>query len=207
MSLKVLLLSDSNSEHTEKWAMGLAAENIEVGLFSFNKSTYKWYENVKNITVLYEPESGINANTKFTKLNYFSNVADLKKAIAVFKPDILHAHYATSYGLIGALADFHPYIISSWGTDVMKFPQKNFLNRSILRYNLKKADVLCATSFTIKDYINQVISKDVKVIPFGVDTDVFKPRTVKNIFGAGDFVVGSIKPLEKLYNIDVIIEA
>lgn len=207
MPVKVLLLSDSNSEHTEKWALGLASRNIEVGLFSFNKSTYHWYESIKNIKVLYEPGSEVNANTKFTKLNYLGKLTELKKAIREFRPDVLHAHYATSYGLIGALTGFHPYVISSWGTDVMKFPQKNFLNRSILKYNLRKADVLCATSFTIRDYINEVIQKDVKVIPFGADTEVFRPKEVEKLFSADDFVVGSVKPFEKLYNIDVIIKS
>ena len=45
--MKVLLLSDTYSEHTEKWALGLASKGIEVGLFSFNKASYKWYENKK----------------------------------------------------------------------------------------------------------------------------------------------------------------
>ena len=57
-------------------------------------------------------------------------VGTLKTAIAQFKPDVVHAHYATSYGLIGALSGFHPFVISAWGTDVMKFPQKNFINKA-----------------------------------------------------------------------------
>src|SRR4051812_2863748 len=115
MPAKVLLLSDTNSEHTEKWALGLAAKGIKIGLFSFNKARYNWFENNSNIELLYQPDIGINANSKSTKLNYISNVKVLKKIIAKFKPDILHAHYATSYGLIGALTGFHPFVISVWG--------------------------------------------------------------------------------------------
>ena len=43
-----------------------------------------------------------------SKLSYLKFVGTLKKAIAQFKPDVVHAHYATSYGLIGALTGFHP---------------------------------------------------------------------------------------------------
>jgi len=204
--MKVLLLSDTHSEHTEKWALGLANSGIKVGLFSFNKASYDWYVH-ENITVFFEPEKPINAESTLTKLAYIKYVSILKKIIKHFKPDVLHAHYATSYGLVGALANFHPYVISSWGTDVMKFPNKNFVAKSILKFNFKKADLLCATSFTIKDYINQVIKVPVSVIPFGININEFKPKNVESLFGPDDFILGSIKPVESLYNIDILIKS
>src|SRR5438105_2510828 len=115
--MKVLLLSDTHSEHTEKWARGLADKGIEVGLFSFNKAAYEWHQ-YERITVFFEPEDVINADRFLTKLSYLKYVSILKKIIRHFKPDILHAHYATSYGLIGALSGFHPFVLSVWGSDV-----------------------------------------------------------------------------------------
>ena len=55
--MRILLLSDTYSEHTEKWALGLASNGVEVGLFSFNKASYPWHQNKTNITVLFEPEN------------------------------------------------------------------------------------------------------------------------------------------------------
>ncbi|MBC7695241.1 MAG: glycosyltransferase [Burkholderiales bacterium] len=202
--MRVLLLSDTYSEHTEKWALGLASNGIEVGLFSFNKASYPWYLNKKNISLLFEPKEKLDISGK---LSYLRFVGSLKIAIAQFKPDILHAHYATSYGLIGALSRFHPYVISAWGTDVMKFPQKNFINKTILKYNLRKADAICATSNTIKDFLKPVTDKPIHVIPFGVDVNEFSKKEVKSLFDQNTFVIGSIKPLEKLYNTDVLIKA
>lgn len=205
--LKILLLADVYSEHTEKWAIGLAAQNVKVGLFSFNKASYPWYEGVANIEVLYEPSNQLGATSDTGKLAYLKHVGLLKQALREFKPHVLHAHYATSYGLIGALSGFHPLVISAWGTDVMKFPQKNLLNRLMLKYNLRKADAICATSFTIREYLKPVTDKNVQVIPFGVDTDVFCKKQVDSIFSFGAFVYGSIKPLNSLYNTDVMISA
>ena len=204
--MKILLLSDTFSEHTEKWALGLANNGAEIGIFSFNRASYEWYHHPR-ITVFFEPEKSINAESTLTKLAYLKYVTVLKKIIKHFKPDILHAHYATSYGLVGALSNFHPFIISSWGTDVMKFPNKNFVAKSILKYNFRKADLLCATSPTISDCIKDVITKDVTVVPFGVDVNDFSPRKVPSLFQEGDFVLGSIKPLETLYNIDILIDS
>lgn len=202
--MRILLLSDIYSEHTEKWALGLASNNIEIGLFSFNKASYLWYQNIANITVLFEPSKVLNTSNK---ISYLKHVKSLKKAIKLFKPDIVHAHYATSYGLIGALSGFHPFVISAWGTDVMKFPQKNFINASLLKYNLNTADAICATSHTIEEYLKPITSKRVNVIPFGIDINVFSKKEVKSIFSPEAFVFGSIKSLEEIYNIDVLIRA
>ena len=205
--MRILLLSDTYSEHTEKWALGLASNGIEVGLFSFNKASYPWHYGKPNITLLFEPESQLNPVSTSSKLSYLKHVKLLKAAISQFKPDIVHAHYATSYGLVGALAGFHPYVISAWGTDVMKFPQKNFIFKSILKYNLSKADTICATSYTIKDYLKPVTSQEIQVIPFGVNVMEFSKKEVKSLFGKDSFVIGCIKALEDLYNIDVLIKA
>ena len=202
--MRILLLSDTYSEHTEKWALGLASNGIEVGLFSFNKASYAWHQNQKNISVLFEPNEKLDTSSK---LSYLKFVGSLKKAIAQFKPDVVHAHYATSYGLIGALSGFHPFVISAWGTDVMKFPQKNFINKAILKYNLRKADAICATSNTIKEFLKPVTDKTVNVIPFGVDVNTFCKKEVNSLFEKNTFVLGSIKPLEELYNTDVLIKA
>lgn len=205
--MKILLLSDTYSEHTEKWAIGLAEHDIEVGLFSFNASSYPWFEKQKNITLLFEPKNKHNSNSLIGKLAYFTFLNALKKSITQFKPDVVHAHYATSYGLIGALSGFHPFVISAWGTDVMKFPQKNFLNKRILNYNLNKSDAICATSHTIKDFLSQITNKHIDVIPFGVDTSVFCKKKVTSLFEESTFVIGCIKALETLYNVDVLIKA
>jgi len=204
--LKILLLSDTFSEHTEKWALSLANRGLKIGLFSFNKASYDWY-NHPNITIFFEPDTKINAESTLTKLAYLKYVSILKKIIKHFQPDILHAHYATSYGLVGALSGFHPFVISSWGSDVMKFPNKNFVAKSILKYNFRSADALCATSHVIKEYISKISTKPVSVIPFGIDGTVFKPFAKVSPFGDGHFVIGCIKSLESIYKIDVLIKA
>ena len=68
-------------------------------------------------------------NTLFHKVSYLCTMDVLKEKIDRFAPDILHAHYASSYGLLGALTDFHPYVISAWGSDVYDFPRKNILKK------------------------------------------------------------------------------
>lgn len=203
--MKVLLLSDTYSEHTEKWAVGLAQNGVEVGLFSFNKASYPWYEK-EGITVFFEPEDSINAESFLTKLSYVKYVSVLNKIIKHFKPDILHAHYASSYGLIGAMTGFHPFALSVWGTDVYEFPKKSRIHKRIFQYNLKKADIIFSTSEIMREEVNRYTKKEVRVTPFGVDTTKF---SAKNMVASGDncIHVGTIKPIEDIYGIMQIIEA
>lgn len=203
--MRILLLSDTYSEHTEKWALGLADQGLKIGLFSFNKASYEWYDH-KNITVFFEPEKKINAESTFTKLSYFKYVNILKKIINHFDPDILHAHYATSYGLIGALSGFKPFVLSVWGADVYDFPRKSKLHKKVLQFNLKKANVLMSTSEVMKQELQKYTAKEIIVTPFGVDVNVFKKETSSKI--ENEFInVGTIKPIEEKYGITYIIDA
>lgn len=203
--IKVLLLSDTYSEHTEKWAISLADSGIEIGLFSFNKASYEWY-NHKNITVFFEPDKKINAESTFTKLSYIKYVSILKKIIKHFKPTILHAHYATSYGLVGALSGFKPFVLSIWGSDVYDFPTKSKLHKKIFQYNLNKADVLMSTSHIMKQEILKYTQKEIVVTPFGVDVKTFSKKE-NPLKKANTIYIGTIKPIEEKYGITTIINA
>src|SRR5579872_6895528 len=119
--MRILLLGDGGSAHIQKWVTSLAKKDVEIGIFSlhhFNADVYKY---ISNITILNNP-SYKNSRSVFTKLNYLTNTGLLKKQIQFYKPQILHAHYATSYGMLGAKTGFKPYVVSVWGSDIYDFP-------------------------------------------------------------------------------------
>ncbi|MEO6904414.1 MAG: glycosyltransferase family 4 protein [Bacteroidia bacterium] len=207
MANRILFLSDSNSEHTEKWVLGLADLGFEIGLFSFKEADYDWFSAHPKITSLNSKQIPKSSSTFFIKIAYLRMLPELKKIITEFKPDILHAHYATSYGYLARLSGFKPYFISAWGTDVMKFPYKNIANKLLLKKNLEKAAQLFATSNTIKKYIQKITNAPVTVIPFGVDIKKYIPREIKRPYSDKTIVIGVIKPIEKIYAIDIIIKA
>lgn len=201
-STRILLLADINSEHTQKWAIGLVNSGYEIGIFSFTAPGSDWYK-AYGIHCLHEPSVSRQANRLLSKLGYIRFLPKLKKTIAEFQPRILHAHYASSYGMLGALSRFSPFIISVWGTDVMKFPHKNIFTRFIVKYNLRKADAVCATSNVLKTHIRQLVNKRVEVIPFGVDLEEFMNKPALKDKNA--FTIGCVKSLEKNYNIRSLI--
>lgn len=206
--MKVLLLADIASEHTERWALGLARKGVRVGLFSFNKSHYAWYDNVDNIELLFEPEKRVGGLSIFEKVNYFRYYFPLKRAIKSFNPDILHAHYASSYGLLGALSGFKRLVISVWGSDVFEFPKQNSLYPKILRFALSKPKLICSTSFCMREEAKHYTEKPIEVVPFGIDLNRFQRLDAELPFSNAEHInIGCIKSIDKKYGTDVLIRA
>ena len=68
------------------------------------------------------------------------------------------------------------------------------------------ADLILATSNTIVKAIHEVVHVNTVIIPFGVDINYFKPKEVKEP-ASNEIVVGTVKSLEEIYGIDVLIKA
>lgn len=202
---RLLILSDIASEHTQRWVLSLAKAGYEIGIFSLNHSTEEWYQGNKNITVLHQAKQKVADDSVFSKLNYLSVLRLLKRKIQEFAPDVMHAHYATSYGLLGVRSGFHPLVISVWGTDVFVFPKKSFIHAKLISYIFSKATNLCSTSFCMRDEIIKYTDKEIEVIPFGVDVTRFIPVDANK--ENNPIVIGNIKALEPSYGNHILLEA
>jgi len=202
--MKVLLLGDISSAHLQKFAISFSKNGIDVGIFSFNHAEVEWWKNETRITILHQTAKKKSSHSIITKLSYLFLIGKLNKAIRFFQPDILHAHYASSYGLLGRLSGFHPFVISVWGTDVMKFPLHNVINKYILTKNLEHADLIFATSNVLKYHCEKYTTKTTEVIPFGIDLNKFSftDKIPKN-----EIIIGCVKSLEPIYRIDLLIDA
>ncbi len=205
--MRLLLLSDANSPHTIKWSTSLAKRGIELTIFgisSLHVEDYKGYDNI-NIITLKEPLNGREG--ALAKIRYLKALPLLKRLLATFRPDILHAHYASSYALLGALSGFHPFIVSVWGSDIFSFPRKSPFHNAIIRFNLSKADMVLSTSHVMARQTRGFTKKEIIVTPFGVDLDVFKPGKISSCFSNCDIVIGTVKALEQEYGIEYLIRA
>lgn len=202
--MKILLLADGASAHVQKWAIALANSGVHIGVFTFNYSEKYWWANIPNLEMLFQPDRKYVTSKLSTKLKYITYLKKLKKVIKDFNPDIVHSHYASSYGLLGRLSGFKPYVITAWGTDVMKFPFKNSINKKILIANFKSANVVCASSYVTEEYIHKIVDLPIHVIPFGAECDKFSPGLE---IDKDEITIGSIKSLEAIYRMDLLIES
>lgn len=201
-------MSDSSSEHTEKWALGLAAHGIKIGLFSFNRARYPWYEGIENIELLFESNQHVSGSALFEKIKYLNYLKPLRKKIKEFNPDIVHAHYATSYGLLAILSRFKVVGVSVWGSDVYDFPKQNFLFKRLLEYIFTKATFICSTSYCMKNEALNYTNKSIIVTPFGIDVEKFNRQDNDLPFSnSNEITIGNIKALETKYGAEILIKS
>jgi len=206
--MKVLLLADAASSHIIKWANGLHEKGLEISIFGL--SSYDWVQYNAGIKIdIFAIPQFIKwqADGSLLKTGYLLALSRLKKKIRNFKPDIIHAHSASSYGLLGALSGFHPFVISVWGNDVYNFPKKSYFFKKVIVYNLKKSDMLLSTSKIMAEETKKYTNKNIQVVPFGIDIEKFKPKKTKSLFYENDIVIGTIKSVEKKYGTENLVRA
>jgi len=191
----ISFLANASSTHTAKWVNHFSSKGHNVNLISF------------------EDPCGIGPEVNFHKLTsrwssnfrYFTAIAQVQKILEAIRPDILHAHYAAGYGTLGRLVNFHPYVLSVWGSDVFEIPERSPLHRALIKANLESADRLCSTSRFMADHTRQYCKSEMAITPFGVDCDRFKPRDFP--LSDKEFLIGTVKTLDEKYGIDYLIKA
>lgn len=206
--IKVLLLADPSSSHTSKWTNSL--KRIGVNLKLFGLSAYNPEEYDKEIeisTIDFSKSIKSKSDGNWRKLVYLKAFNRVRETIRLFQPDIVHCHYASSYGIIGALSRFKPLFISVWGNDIYDFPKKSIIHKKAIKFVFNKSEKIFSSSKIMADEIRKYTKKFVKVIPFGIDIDLFKPFEVKKMFDDDTIILGSVKSLSFKYGNDIVIKA
>ena len=188
----VCILGNEGSIHIRRWIEGLRNLGLKVDLVTLNKTDN---QDLKGIS--------LNAGSK---ISYLTKVGRLRKIIKKLNPQILHAHYASSYGFLMSFIDHPQKILSVWGDDIVVFPNKNPLFKYIVRRSIDHAHVLTATSLFLKKTVSQLcaVHPPTLVIPFGVDLNHFKyverPQRKK-------ISIGFAKALKPKYGVDYLLYA
>lgn len=208
--LKLLILADIENHHTKKWAVPIANSGINVRLVGFGKRIPDIYNNSNIVVSLFNPKWDYTKSVKggsLAKLICCMCVFELRAIINSYKPNLIHVHSAATYGMIGLLCGFNPYIVSLWGSDVYIMPKRSFLHLNFLKLNLLRASKIFSTSTAMAREATKYTKKPIYITPFGVDIQQFRPLKKNNIFNKKDIIIGTTKSLEKVYGIDYLIEA
>jgi glycosyltransferase involved in cell wall biosynthesis len=115
------------------------------------------------------------------RLNFLIRTWQTRRLVRKIKPDILHAHYIFGYGLFGALSGFHPFVVSPWGSDIATFPEKSKIHRSLVKYALKRADLVHVGDETTAERVKSLIGgrSSIHLIKWGIKPDLFRPNRNK----------------------------
>ena len=213
--LTIFFLGNIESPHTAKWVQYFADQGHNVHLASYFPASGVICEtNNVNLHII-KRKIPINIWPFNTLLNFPFTLARIKKLIKIIKPDVIHAHYATSYGHLAALTNLRPFILTAWGSDILVTPKEYWLARQIVKYVLKKADLITCDAEHMKKAMIDLgaESSKIEIINFGIDTKKFIPGPKndgsKNEIGFSgrSKIVISLRSLEQIYNIETLISA
>lgn len=198
--MRICVLGNALSIHTKRLVTYLVNKGHEVCVISFRKSE------IEQIPVYcYEPQYN---NFLYKVFHFLKNLREIKKQIWEIKPDILHAHYLTSYGLLGALSGFRPLVVSAMGTDLIVDSKKSLPHRFILSYVIKKANLVTLGASHLAMRIQELggdLNKTIKVTA-GVDTKHFNIRKRPQRDNRRTVIL-SCRVFEREQNIEYLIQA
>lgn len=207
MPIKLLILGDLRNSHTLRWATDLTEYGLDVTVFSLHPPvrdagdlTFKTI-----ISRVFTKRRFLRLPGLSPAIKYLACAREIRHLCRKLQPDLCHAHYAISYGFLGALAGVRPFVVSIWGSDVFYHPRHFPRFRHVLRYTFKKAGAVFSTSHAMAKESRRYGAEKIHITPFGVDTDLFRPRPDGR--RPNEVRLGTFKPLEHLYGIDTLIRA
>lgn len=175
------------------------------------------YDRISNdifdIEIITSDIGKLPSGTPFTQVDFsfrslktfFSTPSAIRKKIKSFQPDVIHVHQANSvafYTVLGAKGQKVPIVLSAWGSDILINPEKSKLLRWMVRFVLKRVDIITSNSHHMGEKVQALLPEktlDIEICNFGVaelDVSTEKER-----------IVYSNRAHEPLYRITEVIDA
>ncbi len=193
---RILFFADAASVHTRRWVAAVAERGAQAIVVTRNPGEVPGAQEVITIA------PGCD------KLGWFSALPQVRRVARElrlrFKPDLVHGHYVTSYGMWAAACGLDvPTVLTAWGSDILVTPRESRLMRAVVGWSLRRADLITADSLDMIDAISGYHPQaSVQQVLWGADTDTFCPAAP-----AAGFEVVSLRSWEPNYNIELIVEA
>jgi glycosyltransferase involved in cell wall biosynthesis len=192
----MLLLGDARQVHLRRWADYFAGRGYDVLALSL--------------------EPGDDFPTPFRRirvahwipdaLRYPIAAASVRRIAARFRPDVVSAHFVPNYGVIAALVFRRPWVLSTWGSDVMTDPDKSAFHRWRVGLVLRRAAYVTSDAQVLTERIRSfgVPEDRILTFPYGVDVRLFHPAPAAPPTGPR---VLTNRKLEPVYCVECAIDA
>jgi glycosyltransferase involved in cell wall biosynthesis len=193
--VKILYLADAPYPHTWRWVEHFRNAGVQCEVISFRP----W--DIPGVPVHY-----VNGGEALGKARYLIHARRVRNLIHNLQPDVMHALHLTSYGFLGALSGFRPFVLSVWGTDVLEAPRLTPFHRWLTRYALAHADTITATGLHLATETTRYApaGAPITVVPYGVDMRRFRPQPRST---SDHVVIGAVSRLSPEKGMRYLIEA
>lgn len=143
MTATVLLVGDLDSVHVQRLARGLRDSAIEVRVAGFGEQAIEGVE-----------VHDLGARRSRRNVRYLRGIVPLARLIRRRRPQIVHAHFLTSFGLMATLAMWLAFplgrrsalVQTVWGTDLLVTARQSRIHAILARLTLRSADLVTGDS-------------------------------------------------------------
>lgn len=191
--MRIALMSDGANVHTRRWAGYLREQGDDVLLLTLQEPVE-----------MPVPARRLGPYPPPQMLAYSLAARPARRALAEFAPDLVNAHFVPNYGWMALLAGIRPWVLSTWGSDVLVNPQRSPLHRWRARRVIRAADLLTSDAQMLTDAIHALAGDELSVLtaPMGID---------RSLFASGDLaaprqkVVLHNRNLESVYDVHTVL--
>jgi glycosyltransferase involved in cell wall biosynthesis len=207
--MKICFIADAKVIHTQRWVNYFARKGHDIHLITIRPG--EGYAEGVQIHLLPALDSLSWPGAGLYKAFVWS--LRTRRLVGSIKPDIINAHFITTYGYLAVFSGFHPVVLTPWGSDILIDPKRNRLYRFLTGYALRRAEMTLCNSETLKKEVVKLGASParVQIIYNGIDTSKFhrQPGTVlKESLGVnGGPVIISTRNFLWVYNLEMLIRA
>lgn len=188
----ICLLGDANSVHLQRWAREMQARGWRVSMVTARPAPM---DGVEQITLAPVRRSS----------DWLWRVGAARRAVAALQPDLVHAHYVTSYGYLAARVGAQPLVMTAWGSDLLVTPRQSPLMRWLTAWSLRRARLITGDSADLVAAAQQLApGVPTLLVHWGVDRSRFAPAPWQ---AKPPFEAVSLRSWEPNYRIDTLLRA
>jgi glycosyltransferase involved in cell wall biosynthesis len=208
---RVLMVAEAATSHTHTWAAYFVQQGYAVTVVSQSRGEIDGAE-----TIQFPPDGTWWSRLPRARFGggwqrWVAGWPYWRRILRAVDPDIVHVHFVP-----GEARDYFYYracrrlVVSTYGSDVVfeaDAPPPAHTVRRITSL-LKQAACVTATSQFLQKETRRFLADrlPIRVVPFGVDCDRFKPERRSVSHGSG-IVLGFVKTLSPSYGPDILLEA
>lgn len=202
--MKIVVMANAQATHTRRWARAFAERGHDVTVLSIRGET------IPDVKVISCHVGKINSRSPvWTLLSYIRLLVSARRLLQKIGPDVLHAHYVSTHGVIAAFSRFGPVVLTAWGSDIIPRGKTiPWYRRRFLRFALRRADRVTSTSLFLRKWMLSLVEREIDIVPFGVDCDTFRPdESIRPQYPPEHLRIGFVKTLAPIYGPDILLLA
>jgi glycosyltransferase involved in cell wall biosynthesis len=199
--MRVAFVAWNGSPHTRRWASFFAERGHEVRVVTCGDDDEP---SPYDVVDLGAPRLG--------KTGYVAKIPGARRAIRSFEPDVVHAHFVTSYGLLGLTSGRKPLVVTGHGSDLLTSPRNPFM-RVVVKRVLRASSLVTVPSTEMQEVARRLAAPQrppISVFQYGVEVDRLVEVGDREHAGRkpdGELRIVSVRFLEPLYRIDLLLHA